>query len=149
MHDGIARYVPLIIPIYIATVWIGVTYLTAAIGGWKLLTRRFRMQGEFFGQKWRFESAQMRYRTNYGSCLTIGANGTGLFAKPLLVFRLWHPPLFVPWTEITVVPKKVLLWNMVEYRLGREEQIPFRVRPRLAQKIQAAAMQTGAPMPIN
>jgi len=129
--------------------WIGATYLSAAISGWKLLARRFRLQGEFYGQKWCFESAQMRYRTNYGSILTIGANSAGLFTKPIFVFRLWHPPLFVPWPEITARPKKILFWNMVEYRLGREEQIPFRVHLRLAQKIQAAAMKTGAPMPIN
>lgn len=82
----------------------------------------------------------MRGLGNYNNVLTVGADSSGLFIVPLFLFRAWHPPLFVPWAEITVAPKTLLFFfKYVELCLGRAEEIPFTIRASLAAKIEAAA----------
>ena len=47
------------------------------------------------------QSAAMRWLTHYNNVLTVGADSEGLFLVPFFLFRVGHPPLFVPWAEIT------------------------------------------------
>lgn len=128
----------LILPLFFLLMLFVIPNLIALMSGWKLLAQRFRLQGEFFGQKWSWQSAQMRYRANYNNCLNVGADQTGLFIQPMIFFRLAHPPLFVPWNEITWSTTQVLWLTMTELRLGRTEQVPFRIRASLAARIRAA-----------
>jgi hypothetical protein len=64
----------------------------------------------------------------------------GLYLAVMVIFRAGHPPLLLPWHEVSVRRR----WNMaflryVELTLGREEQVPFRINGRLADRLQAAA----------
>jgi hypothetical protein len=91
----------LVFPFFFVGLWVLVSYWIALVGGWRLLANRFRIQGTFRGQTWSLQSARMRW-SSYSSVLIIGSNKTGLFIVPFILFRAWHPPLFIPWTEITV-----------------------------------------------
>src|SRR5437899_7833997 len=128
-----------IFPAYLVTMWIIVGYVIALAGGWRLLAQRFRIQGDFLGQKWTMQSARMRTLANYNNVLTIGADNTGLFIVPFFLFRAWHAPLYIPWVEITARNKTRLFFRFVELRLGRSEQIPFTINAKLAARIGAAA----------
>jgi hypothetical protein len=140
MQNWIDQNFLYIFPVYFAALWVFVTYWVALLGGWRLLAKRFRMQRTFLGAKWNLQSAQMRWMSHYNNALTIGADHTGLFIVPLFLFRLWHPPLFIPWTETSVRPiTRLFFFKFVELRLGRQEAIPFAVNLRLAARIEAAA----------
>ena len=89
------------------------------------------------------QSAVMLGRTNYNNVLTIGADNTGLFMVPLILFRAGHPALFVPWSEITILGEsRWFFFKFFDLRLGRVKKIPFRIKASLAAKIQAAAGQS-------
>jgi hypothetical protein len=149
MQDWINQYFPYVFPFYFVGLWVFVTYWIALIGGWRLLANRFRMQGTFVGEKWHMQSARMRAQTHYGNVLTVGANHEGLFIVPFILFRAWQPALFVPWTEITVSnTTQLFFFKSVVLSLGRSEQIPFRIRPTLAAKVEAAAGQ-GWPLKLQ
>ena len=140
MPDWLKQYLPYIIPLYIVTLWTFVTYWIALTAGWRLLAQRFRQQGVFMGQRWNMQSARMRWMARYNNALTVGADETGLFLVPFILFRLWHPALFVPWVEISALDgTELFFFKYVELRLGRSENVPFRIRPGLAEKLQAAA----------
>ncbi len=82
----------------------------------------------------------MRWGTNYNNCLVIAADPTGLYLATVFFFRIGHPPLFIPWTEISFLSRrKILFVEFVEFRLGREEQVPLLIRAGLADQIRAAA----------
>ena len=82
----------------------------------------------------------MRWGANYNNCLTIGADPGGLYLSLLVFFRIGHPPLFIPWTEISLGGRrKIMFIECVEFKLGREEQIPFLIRTALADQIRSAA----------
>ena len=112
--------------------WIGVGLLIARIGGWAALAAAYSHSGEFQGERLRFQTAQMRWGTNYGGCLTIGANHRGLFLSVLFLFRIGHPPLFIPWTDISVSDPKGRWFSYVELRFRRAPSIPLRVSEQLA-----------------
>ena len=76
----------------------------------------------------------MRWGANYNNCLTIGVDTAGLYLSPLFFFRIGHPPLFIPWTEISLRGRrKILFIDFFELKLGLEERIPFLIRASLAE----------------
>jgi hypothetical protein len=140
MQEWFSQNFGFIFPFYFVGLWVSVTYLVALIGGWRLLAKRFRLQGTFTGEKWHMQSARMRAQTHYGNVLTVGANPEGLLIVPFILFRAWQPALFVPWTEITASNMtQLFFFKSVVLSLGRSEQVPFRIRPKLAARVEAAA----------
>jgi hypothetical protein len=136
-----------VFPIFFVALWVFVTYWVALVGGWRLLAKRFRAEGPFSGQKWHMQSAAMRWMSHYNNALTVGANVDGLFMVPFVLFRAWHPPLFVPWAEIIAQGKtQLIFFKVIELRLGSREQVPFSIRPSLAARLELAA---GENWPMN
>jgi hypothetical protein len=119
--------------------WTLMFQLTSRIGGWATLAAQYKASETFTGDRWNFESAQMRRLIGYNHCLTIGAEPRGLYVSMYFLFRIAHPSLFIPWRDISFVSKKFLWVKGVELRLGRENVIPFRISNRLAEKLKSAA----------
>lgn len=129
-----------IFPLFFVALWCAVLFLTSQISGWAALARRFRLASPFTGQTWAWNRARMRWGTNYKNCLTIGADPMGLYLSVMFFFRLFHPPLVLPWQEVSVRRRrKILFFRYVELSLGREEQIPLLIRENLADQVRLAA----------
>jgi hypothetical protein len=120
-------------------VWMAVGFFSSRITGWASLAQRYRCDELFTGERLRFRSAAMRFWSHYGNCLTMGVNSQGLFLSVSIPFLPGHPPLFIPWNEITACRTRVLWTKCVELRLGREPAIPVRLCERLAAKLTALA----------
>ena len=89
----------------------------------------------FTGEKWRMRSGQMRGWTNYNTVLPIGISQEGLYLATLFLFRFMHPPLLVPWSEITVQKSDGWLFKYVTFTIGHELAVPLRIRGSLAVKL--------------
>jgi hypothetical protein len=99
------------------------------------------------GPTWGLQSARMRWSSHYGTCLNVGADAAGLKLSIFSLLRPAHPPLFIPWGEISVARRRnFLLIRQVKLLLGREERIPLVIGGGLADRIQVAA---GASWPIE
>ena len=116
-----------------------VSFVISWWGGWAILARRFRLRSKFSGARWRFQSGQMRWMCGYRNCLTVGANSEGLYLSTLPFFPLFHPPLFIPWIEISFAKKNLLFVAGVRFRLGHGFATPLWVRERLAEQLRSAA----------
>ena len=128
---------------FFVLLWCGVGLLIGQLSGWAALSRRFRATSSPLPEAWSFQSARMRWGTHYGSCLTVGVDSAGLYLATFFLLRLGHPPLLVPWPEVSVRRRwKFLFLRYVELRLGREEQISLQISGRLADRIQTAAGQS-------
>lgn len=141
MHSPDGIVLLFVIPPLFVAAWVFTGYGVALMSGWRQLAQRFRMQGDFSGTKWSMQSAKMRYGTGYNNALTIGADSTGMFLAPLALFRMGHSPLFIPWAEISDVRAVTVLYffKFTAMRLGRTEQIPFRIQMGLAARLKAIA----------
>jgi len=129
-----------IFPIFFVAMWLLIFAAISVVGGWHALAERFRSDGSFTGVTWGWQSAYFRYRVHYGGCLIVGSNRDGLYLRILFPFRFMHPPLFIPWREISLTTSRYwLIGEVGRFQLGRETQIPFTVGERLLKKIRAEA----------
>jgi len=126
---------PLEFVIFFVLLWCTVSFVLATIGGWRRLAEAYRFEGTFEGSQWRFTSARIRWGVNYNGCLTIGANERGLYVAVLLPFRLAHPPLFIPWSDVGVTEQRGLVFRYLEFGFLKAPGVPFRVRHQLGSSL--------------
>lgn len=119
--------------------WCLVCVVIAVVGGWQALAGHYRTTATFHGRRWRLQSARMRWAMGYNNCLTIGANESGLLLAILFPFRPGHPPLFVPWTDITVGNRTVWLFHRCRLEFARNPGVPLTISSTLADKLRLAA----------
>lgn len=128
-----------IFPAYFLTLWLLVSTVISFIGGWTTLAKRFRLNKPFDGQRWKGQSGQMRWLAGYGNCLTVGSSPEGLYLATMPLFRFRHPPLLVPWNQVSVSRRRILFFGFVRFGLGHEIDIPLYLRWKLAEKVRYAA----------
>ncbi len=110
--------------------------LISIVSGWWALSKSYRANSPFNGKRLRMRSATMRWGTNYGGCLTIGANREGLYIAIFPIFRINHPPLFIPWNDIsTEKEKQFVFFNVVKFSFRKSSKIPLIISKKLANRI--------------
>ena len=133
------QFEPFSVPAYIfffIILWMGVCKVISVVGGWRILARDYQANSQFDGQKLWLKSAGMRRWTNYNNCITVGADKYGLYLAVLPIFRLGHPPLFFPWTDIsTEEGSRRLFGDFVKFRFTKQPDVPVILSKRLAAKI--------------
>lgn len=119
--------------------WCLLGYLVGLLSGWQALARRFRRGVEPYGETRTagpfFYTIYMRYWTHYSGVIRLTAASDALSLSILWLFRIGHPPLAVPWSEVTVTETRRFLRRYIVLTLGREEQIPVRISERMARKL--------------
>jgi hypothetical protein len=132
---------PFLFIVFFVALWCLILFLISVVSGWHSLARRFRCTREFARDAWTFRSAYMRYLSHYGTCLSFGADSSGLYLSVFPIFRVGHPPLFIPWSEVTVTRGEtgIPFFKRRKLLLGREESIPLSISVSLAENLQRAA----------
>lgn len=111
----------LLIPLFLVgfvLIWSGVIYLLAWLSGWRRLARHYRCakipDGSLFGTFW-----AMLGPVNHRGTLRIQPAPEGLYLSTMVLFRLGHPPLLIPWHAIKRRDgAQISLVKMVALELG-------------------------------
>lgn len=112
--------------------WCAISFTLSLIGGWFSLSQHYRAKQPFVGERWRMRSGSMRL-VSYGSCLILGSNAEGLFLSVFFLFRIGHPPLFIPWSEVASVEQyRSFFFPMVRFRFKQEPSASFKISRGLA-----------------
>jgi hypothetical protein len=122
-------------------VWVAVCILLSRMSGWHKLAEKYIRIDFVSGEKWRFRSARLRHSVGYNGCVNFYANSEGLGISIFFPFRVGHPPLFIPWTDISISKETKFFRKMISFKVGREFPIPIIVYERLGYKILAVAGQ--------
>ena len=108
---------PSLLPLFAVALWLLVAALIALVGGWGSLASAYGAPEGFEldrAARFRFRSIQLRrgmlLPANYSSIITVGLTEAGLYLVPLMLFRFRHPPLLIPWREITDCQGGSFLW---------------------------------------
>jgi predicted Zn-dependent protease len=125
--------------LFFATLWILVCLLIARVGGWTALAQFYSLKTPFSGRRWYLQTAGMRWHMSYNHCLTLGANDKGLYMAVLFLFRFGHPPLFIPWPDISITEKHSWMFEGIEMRFRQAPFVPLVLRTQLAERLAAAA----------
>jgi len=125
--------------LFLALVWTGASWLISRLSGWRRLSEVYPARLPFTGKHWWFQGAEMGRKSHYGGSLIVGANHEGLHLAVLLPFRIAHPPLFIPWSDISMHEQKSRFsFTKVELAFQRVPGVPMRINTALARKIQEA-----------
>ncbi len=141
MQDSLNQFLkmPYGFAIFFVALWCFVCFSISILGGWFSLSGRFRALAEPCGDIKTagpfFYGVKMRFRINYSSVIRLAAAEDALYLSVLFLYRVGHPPLRIPWTEIKMAGTKFLWWRYVLLTLGNEEKIPMRISERMARKL--------------
>ena len=100
----------LVFPLFFVGLWCSVLRLLSWMSGWRRLAERFHHPKPFEGSYYRFQTAHMT-GVRFGGVLEIGVGETGLYLVPMILFRLFHPPLLIPWSELRAASVKRFLFE--------------------------------------
>jgi hypothetical protein len=92
------------IPFAFIVVWVLITFIISRMG-WADLVQSYKYESKFIGQRVGFITAFIN-KVQYKNALILRYNAEGIYLEPIFLFRLFHPPILVPWTEITEVRNK-------------------------------------------
>jgi hypothetical protein len=104
-----------------------ISFVISWWSGWALLARKFRAREQFRGERRWWISGRMRWLAGYHNCLIAGANPEGLYLATFPFFPLFHPPLFIPWTEIQVPGGGRIMFGGIRFELGNDLRLPVRL----------------------
>jgi hypothetical protein len=115
-------------------------YVISWMSGWHDLAQRFKANSKIVDKITCRGYASMRWGTSYSGVLCIGGNYEGLRIATWIFFRSGHPPLFIPWKEISIQQSPwYAFYFRVTLTLGKTGQIPFRITKRTARKLRTVA----------
>ena len=80
--------------------WLGIVMFGARYGGWGTLAKLYSGPLTIQGEVCTYSSARMRWFYGYSRCLTVTVSDKGIHMRPMLAFRLHHPPLLIPWNAV-------------------------------------------------
>ena len=129
----------IIFPIYFASLWLLILVILSYTSGWRALAKLYRLESSFDGAVWRWQSGEMRW-TNFNHCLKVGASASGLYLALIPPFSFRTPPLLIPWNEVAVSRGRRFFLRMVRIDLGHELKIALWISPKLADRLQQAAV---------
>ena len=113
-----AALFPFAFPLFFAGLWVGISFLMSRLSGWSSLARRYRAAAPPEGERLTWASGQIG-SVSFRSCLNLTLAPSGLFLVPMLPFRLFMPPLLVPWTDVRFEGfSRILFLDFACFRLG-------------------------------
>jgi hypothetical protein len=130
---------PYAFAVFFVILWCCISFLIGVMSGWHMLAERFKKQSEPYGETRSagpfFYSVYTRYWSHYGNAIRITAAEDALYFSILFLFRVGHPPLSIPWSEIKLSRTKCFWRSYVVLTLGEQEQIPMRIPECMASKL--------------
>jgi hypothetical protein len=132
-----------LLPLLFVALWIGITAFLSWWGGWATLARAYPMTTECEGPRWRFRTVLVRHANPlrgaiYRSSVTLRVNARGLCLAVGPLFRVGHPPLFIPWADVRIETREQMFGSYLEFRLRRAEGVWLRLARSLGAEVAAA-----------
>ncbi|TWT47862.1 hypothetical protein Pla22_52290 [Rubripirellula amarantea] len=117
-------------PLAFAAMWIVVSLLLSRMGGWTSLADVYRIDSEDPPGLSRFVTGRFNL-INYSSCLRVASTAEHLYLSVLLPFRIGHPALLIPWSDIKIQdPSKGMLGRTASLSVcGVSIDLPNRFLP--------------------
>ena len=90
---------PYVFPFLFIGMWVLVLKILSIKSGWVKLVEKYCFLEKFKGKYYRSQSAKIK-KVNFSGSLEMGVNERGLYLIPMILFRLFHKPILIPWVEI-------------------------------------------------
>lgn len=111
MEQDFPVWLAFLFPVFFAALWVSVTRVISWLG-WSPLARRFVFDRPLPDGATRYGSQSLAIGdslftiANYSNCVNIWVDQRGLYMRPQIFFRLFHPMLHVRWDQIAAVEER-------------------------------------------
>jgi hypothetical protein len=130
-------------PFLFVGMWLLISTVLGMWSGWNTLQDEFPDRQERPNLRLRFQSGALGSgrlwnpwgNVQYGNCLRLDACPAGLRISLWKIFGPFLRPIFVPWNEIAVTERRMLVFKMYRLSLGRSGRtltVPARTYRKLA-----------------
>ena len=90
--------------------WVATSSILAFLSGWQSLARRFRAVAVPTGTRYSNQVTAVGWISQCGvTNVIISQDGLYLYVNPF--FRFLHPPVLIPWADVTLVGNRRFLWS--------------------------------------
>jgi hypothetical protein len=111
--------------VVLAAFAVGLIHVIAALSGWTRLARTFKTDAPPPGTAFRAQSFYGRGTSHYIGAVDMYVADGGLYLALVgRVFRIAHPPLLIPWGQLTEMSRTS---NLVRLRVGSPELMQIRI----------------------
>lgn len=120
--------------------WVGLIWLIGAFG-WRAVAEHYPDKPSMSGQLWRWRSLQIERGAAYNNGVTIAADSSGIRFSVPIVFRPGHPPMFIPWSDLTITRDRRWYGAVVRLEARKAPRaivLPQRLADRIAESVGAA-----------
>jgi len=125
--------------IFFLIFWLLLNFLVSRLTGWARMAVHYRNPGGWPEKVWRYQTIHTRWGMGYKGCTNIGVDSRGLHFSFGFLFRFGHPPIFVPWGDITITENRISRSKMLELRFRKTEDLPVRIFADLGARLAEAA----------
>jgi hypothetical protein len=109
--------------VFLPAIWVAVTMLIAVLGGWGSLAERFSAREPPLGETLRMQSLSFGLLGNYREAINVTVGPPGVHLVPIVLFRLGHRPLLIPWREVAECTQSgTLLWKRTTLVLRNDDR---------------------------
>lgn len=111
--------------------------------GWWRLARHYRrttQKDAWWHHAWVAWVGPIRY----GSAIGVSATDEGMFLETYLLSRIGHPPLFFPWTDVSIERVRGLFGPRYQFSFAKDPFVGVELAGSLGDKILAEAARRGA-----
>lgn len=148
MNSIIEQNFAVFFPLFFASLWLTVTTILAALSGWFRLMAKFPNQTVEPLLRIRGQSGSMGLGVSMRRILILGVCPSGFRVGIMRVFGPFCRDFFVPWDDIMVTRKTILLWSVAKLQFGSPPigslTIPAHVANRLARAAMGRWPETGS-----
>lgn len=77
-------------------------FFGSRLSGWWAIFQHYPSKPHTIREKWHLRSMWMGFFFTYENCVTMKATDQGLHLSLIILFRIGHPPLLIPWEDIHI-----------------------------------------------
>jgi hypothetical protein len=115
-------------------IWCLAEHALARLGGWHTLARFYRARVPLDGQTLRGSAVSFGF-IRYWDWVQFTAGNAGLGVSCYLRLSNAHPPLLIPWSELTMARHGLWPFQWVELGFAQAPKVRVSVMPGLAEKL--------------
>ncbi|MGD9850764.1 MAG: hypothetical protein AB7T38_05825 [Nitrospirales bacterium] len=110
-------------------------FLVSRLSGWRTISQHYPSRPHKIIEKWYLRSMWMGFLFTYENCVTMKATNEGLHLSLIILFRIGHHPLLIPWEDIHIEKYKGWFTTYAKLTLRQVPNISIYLRKDLALEI--------------
>ena len=119
--------IPIWVPFAVIILLLGISAVLSISSGWNRLSKRFPNKEITDYKKYSFVGMSLGsglFPTAYGGGVSVRLAPQGFGLSPIILLRLLHPPMFIPWSEVSsCVRDEVLLFRVTKLSVRNDDNI--------------------------